>query len=172
MKMYVGNCTQQLQDFVYRVPEQTSPRRQTIGIGEQILVSGDLSQRDLDYILEQHGKYGLIRVDEIDRTRPFIGMCWSDKPIPDKRMMYAIEHNADVLVDRGRTIRTEAALAVSSYAENQHAQSGLPGSIRQVETQAVEQATAKNPNPTFAEGVRVSRAADPPRGGRGRRRAA
>lgn len=171
-KMYVANCTQQVQDFVYRVPGQSAPRRQPIQIGEQIKLSGDLEEADVNYIISQHAKYGMIRVDEIDRTRTFIGLCYDiDKPVPGKRILIAIEHNQEVLTARGEQIRKESAVALSNYTEARLQDSRLPGTIREVEVSVTEQETASNPNPTFARGVRVSRDSEPPKGGR-RRRAA
>lgn len=170
-KLYVANCTQQNQDFVYRVPDAVnSVRRQPIPIGGQILISGDLDEAAVNYIVSQHARYGLVRVDEIDRTKPFIGMCYDvDRPIPAKRIMIALEHNQDVLVGLGKKIREESAVALNNLVENNLQNSGLPGNVTNVEISAVEQETARNPSPSFAEGVRVRRDAPPPsRGARQR----
>jgi hypothetical protein len=114
MKMYVANLTKQVQSFCYRLPEGRSPRQQEIAIGGQTLLSGDLTKMEVDSIIEQHAKYGLVDVAEIDRTKPFAGLCYSiDKPISVEKIRRGLAHNDDVLVDRGRQTQKEAALAVA-----------------------------------------------------------
>jgi hypothetical protein len=133
MKMFVANCTQQHQDFLYRVPESTSPRLARIDIGAQVQLSGELTQQQIDSIIAQHAKYGLVRADEVDRTRPFIGLCYTiDRPVNINAMKAAVEHNRGVLDARGKKIREEAAIAT----QNQMAQND-PG-LKAIEATIVE----------------------------------
>lgn len=170
MKLYVANCTNQVQDFIYRLPETASSRQQRIEIGGQIQISGTLSKMDIDAVIEQHTKYGMVSVDEIDRTRQFIGICYSvDKPVDLKYVARAFDINKYVLDERGKTIRQEAAIAVSNSVEEQGA--GLTA----LDMSVVEEQTPKNPDPKIAEGVRVSRLETPgktPTSARGRGRRA
>lgn len=120
MKMYVANLTQQAWDFGYRLPEQPGVRKQRIEMGSQVRIAGELSQRDIDAIVEQYGKYGLIRVDEIDRTKAFAGVCYSiDKTVPIDKIRRGIEHNNEILVERGKEQRKEAAVATNAQIESQ-----------------------------------------------------
>lgn len=170
MKLYVANCTNQVQDFIYRLPETASSRQQQIAIGGQVRISGDLGQKDIDAIVEQHSKYGLVDVGSIDRERQFMGMCYSvDKPVDLKYVERAFEFNLRRLEDMGRKFRQEAAVAVSNAVEEQG--SGLTA----LEMSVIEEETKKNPNPTISEGTRVTRheppGATPSPSRRGRRAA-
>lgn len=158
MKMYVANCTNQVQQFVYRVPEIPAPRTQTIGIGRQVLLSGDLSQRDIDAIIAQHAKYGFKSVSEVeqrqvDRERSFVGLVYSDKPISVEKVRRALLQNQDVLVARGKENRTAAAVAASD-AINQ--QNNSPLALKALDLSVEEVKDRNNPGAAFAEGVRVS----------------
>lgn len=118
MKLFIANCTKQVQTFIYRKLETASPIPQQIEIGGQVVISGDLSPKDVDYIINQHRKYGLVSVSEIDRTKPFIGLCYSiDKPVAVDKLKIALLHNDDVLVKRGEELRKEAAVATSATLE-------------------------------------------------------
>jgi hypothetical protein len=168
--MYIANCTQQVQDFIYRLPETPGPRSQRIDIGSQVQISGDLSTPDIDAIVRQHATYGLVSVDEVDRTKPFVGLCYSvDKPVPVAKIKSAIAHNYDVMVERGKELRKEAAVATeSSLVERGAGPAALEMSV-------VEE-TKDGSDPTFNEGLRVTRneaPSEPPRrGNRNNRRAA
>jgi hypothetical protein len=171
MKLYVANCTKQVQDFIYRLPETAASRQQKIDIGGQIRVSGDLTTQDIDAIIEQHSRYGMVNVDTIDRTKEFVGVCYSvDKPVDLKYVRRALEINQFVLEERGREIRTEAAVATANSVEEQN-----PG-LHALEMSVQEVETKSNPNPTISEGTRVSRFEDPgptrPSARRGNRKAA
>jgi len=120
MKMYIANCTPQVQDFHYRLPENAKLLKQTIPLGQQIQIPGDLTQFDIDAIIEQHSRYGMVRVGEIDRTKAFIGVCYDiDRKVDMDRVRNAIEHNYEVLEERGKIIRQEAAVAVNNSIEEQ-----------------------------------------------------
>lgn len=133
--MYVANCTRQIQDFMYRLPEQTKVMKQIIDIGGQIRIPGDLSTPDVEAIVEQHAIYGMVRVDEIDRTKPFVGVCYSlDKPVSVDKIRIALQHNQDVLVERGRKIREETAVSINNAMEDQtNALESLEVSIEEIE---------------------------------------
>lgn len=174
MKMYIANCTAQVHDFIYRVVESPALRTQKIEIYGQIVVSGNLTDKDVDFIVEQHARYGLIPVSEIDRTRPFIGMCYQvDKPIEVAKIRRAIEHNRDVLQERGVELRKEAAIAVNNKLEEQLTDGrGNPigTALTALEMSVVEENPGQlETHKPIAEGVRVSRT-ETPGPSRGRRR--
>ena len=152
MKFYVANCTQQIQDFTYRLPETNSIRAQRIEIGGQIALSGDLGTLDIEAVIQQHQKYGLVNMVEIDRTKPFIGLCYSvDKPVPIDKIVNAMVHNVEVLKDRGRAHRQEAAIVINNTIEEQ------TPSLKSLEVSIVEEQSKNGASPEFAEGVRISR---------------
>ena len=157
--MFVANCTQQIQHFAYRLPEGKRAYTQEIAIGGQIRVAGrgngELTPIDIESIIQQHAKYGFTSVDEIDRTRPFVGMCFSlDKPVRVNKIEHAIEHNQSVLIKRGEEIRENAAVGV----HNKIAQD-IPG-LKGLELQTSELDDPKSGRVgKFAEGTRVDTAA-------------
>ena len=163
MKLYVGNATRQILDLTCRIPDVVSIYRQKIPVGCQVLVaSGQLNTPQIDAVIDQLAVYGLVRIDEIDRTKPFIGMCYSvDKPIPNKRLILAMDHNIGVLTERGKTMRKEAAVVTSLAIEKQLREEGL-GNLDSLDVSVVEEARKGGPdNPApIAEGVIVSRSVE------------
>lgn len=122
--MYIANCTNQIQMFVYRplgvpaIPNATSMQEIQVG-GQEKLPDNNMTPEEIDYIVEQHARYGMVRVDEIDRSKPFIGLCWDTKPISISKIRTAFEHNQKVLTVRGEKLRQQAAVAVSENIEKQ-----------------------------------------------------
>ena len=177
MQLYVGNATKQIFDFMYRVPETTGVRTQRIGIGTQIKVSGsngtELNQKQVDSIVAQHEKYGMVRVSEIDRTKSFTGLCWDEKPISVSKLMTAIEHNTKVLIERGKKIREDTAVSGAAVLENSLLESGRPEALRETDVSFVEQNhDDTSPAAPISEGVIVKREDSAPPRQSGRRAAA
>lgn len=159
LSMFVANCTNQVQTFIYRLPEIPAPRTQEIGIGRQVKLSGDLTQQDIDAVVAQHAKYGLKSVAEVEqrsngRAQVFVGLVYSDKPISVEKVRRALLQNHNVLVERGRDERKAAAVAANEAIQQQT--EGSPLALQALDL-SVEQVQDKN-NPTsdFNEGVRVS----------------
>lgn len=159
MQMFIGNATRQIFDFAYRLPEVSGMRSQSIPIGSQVMVSGDLQQTDIDHILYQHERYGLIPSDRIKDSKAFNGICYSvGKPISVGNLIMAMEHNQEVLREFGANMRREAAVAASGILENNLEESGRPETLTRFETSAVEENhDSSNPEPPLAEGFRVLR---------------
>lgn len=160
MKMYIANCTNQVQEFIYRLPEVASIRSQPINIGRQILIAGNIGQEDVDAIIAQHSKYGFQSVQEVEQKsnagqRPFVGLVYQmDKPVSLEKIRRVLLLNHNVLIVRGREQRKAAAVAASD-AINQQTE-GTPLALKALDLQAEETESAKNPNPEFNEGVRVA----------------
>lgn len=180
--MFIGNATKQIQDFVYRLAENPSTMRQTIPIGGQVQISGDLNMPQIDTIIAQHARYGMRKSDELDRTKPFVGLLYSiDRPIPAMRLTQAMEHNDNVLTQRGEETREQIAVASSNAIENKledDRNNGMPDvTLREFETQIIEEEkpgqVRVDGQKTIAEGVRVNRNQDgrgAPGKGRGKRK--
>lgn len=173
MKMYVANATKQKIDFAYRLPEINGARVQQIPIGGQIQLTGELNQLQVDSIIEQFGKYGMISVDEVDRSKAFTGLCYSiDKFVPVSKIMQAVRVNESVLQERGQLIRKESAIAENNRIEQIMQESGIPGELRKLEL-TVQEEKARDDGDQFSEGVKVTRNEPeslPARGQRQRRR--
>lgn len=160
MKMFVANTTRQVVDFNYRLPENNGMRAQKIPVGQQIQLTGDLTTPQIDAVVKHWGRYGLVEVREIDRTKPFIGVCYSiDTPVPVSAIQRALSHNQQVLVDRGRETRKAAAIAESQTLNQSLEDNNLPADLRNLEMSVVEENPAPRGDgeePAINEGVRVS----------------
>lgn len=114
MKLFIANCSHQQQHFNYRMLESTRSFEQYVPIGQQIHISRtDLSQADVDYIVEQNRKYGWLSVDEAknklgDKNIPMVFSV--DRPISSADMYRIINHNRGVLTQDGAERRKEAAV--------------------------------------------------------------
>lgn len=162
VKMYVANCTKQVQDFQYVLPGGNGrPRKQPIAIGGQIRVSGDLSTAEVAAVVEQHAKYGMRSVLELRNARDYTGLIWDEKPINVPRILpEAFELNDGVLDARGRQIRTEAAVAANNRTEEQSGRK-----IDAYEVSIVEEDNRRTGHTgRMNETTRVTREADPTKG--------
>ena len=156
VNMYIANCSSQNVDFIYRMPRTPAPRMQNIPIGRQIKISGELTAPDIEMILKQHAKYGLIHISEIDRTRPYAGLCWSEKPVSVERLKRQWLHNQGVLTERGKGYRQAAAVATMEQINESSGNTAL----KSLEMSVEEVPTEAKPETDFAEGVRVTNDAE------------
>ena len=164
MKLYIGNATKQIFQFYYWVPEssQQAPRHQPIPIGGQVMLAGDFNAMQIDGIIKHHIPYGLINVDQIDRTKVFTGICYSiDKPIPASKLQRLLVINNDALIIKGRETRKLGAIAEHNRLEQIAQQEGLP-TPDAYEMTIDEEATKTRDQPSLlSETLSVSRDNDP-----------
>ena len=165
--LYVANCSKQRLDFIYRVPEKEGTRRQMIPPGgqERIYQAG-MQPEVLDAIVSQHERYGMVRASEIDRRKPFVGLCYEiDKPIRVEKIMYADEHNAGVLTEISAEARKLSAAALHDAIERGAGQSAQ---LNSVGFEIVEQNGKTEPGMNEIVSVTrdPSRSANTPRRGR------
>lgn len=161
MKVYVANCTQQTHDFAYRLPEMPVGRpaiRQQIAAGGQVRLSGDLNTPDIESVVHQHTRYGLVAMAEVANAQEVVSLIYSiDKPVPEATIRYAIGRNRMLIQGLGRTLRVEAGIAVNNQLNEANPGAGL----HSVELEVEEEKTRSNPDPTFKETVKVDRDAPP-----------
>jgi hypothetical protein len=172
-ELFIGNATKQVLHFPYRVPERKGVIVQQIPIGGQIKITPygtntDLSLPDIDAILHQHAKYGMVNVTDLDTTKePFTGICYSiGKPIPVNKLLAALEKDEIRLEQLGVDMRQQAAVAVNNQIEERIGAPlrGLEMSVAEIEPNSGFKYDAKH----VAEGVRVTRSEEgmaPQRGG-------
>jgi hypothetical protein len=172
MRLFVANLTAQKLVFAYVMPDEDGKRNgsghrtQDIPMGGQVMVSGDLTQQQIDVIIKHHRKYGMLSASEVaDRRASFAGTCYSiDRPVAGVEIKNGIEHNIAVLAERGKQYRQEAAVAVNNALELQLQEQGRPEGLRELAMSVVEEEpsggyrTAK----PLGEGVIVSRDGDAP----------
>jgi hypothetical protein len=176
MKLYIANCSKQVHNFLYRVPEATGLRAQPIKEGGQIQISGELQPEAIDYVVNQHVRYGLIPVDDIDRAKPFIGLCYSiDRPIPATKIQKLMIHNQGILEERAEDNLKATALANNKLLENRiemtarEARHSIPP-IGDLEISITEESKSGSPAKTnffregkqAAGGIKVHRSDTPP----------
>jgi hypothetical protein len=120
MNMYVANGTHQSIDFQYRLPEVRNYRQQNIPEGGQIRISGNLSQKDIDKIIECHEIYGLIDYRELPSRRGLHTMYIFNigEPVPVSAIQELIIHNRAVNDETGRIAREEAAVALHKVIQD------------------------------------------------------
>jgi hypothetical protein len=158
--LYIANARKQDHLFEFRLSGQKTPRRYPIPSLTQVNIGGrnGLTGMEIEQIVKQHRKYGLVSVDEIDHTRPFIGLIYStNKPVSVANLQFTIKHNDEVLMERGQEIRKAAAIATNNALESSPELKRMGANIDELEMTIVEQETKSNPEPTLAEGVVVSK---------------
>lgn len=155
---YVGNMTKQTHQFEFRLTNQKVPRRVDIEALSQINVAGydGLTGMEIEQIVSQHRRYGMIPVSEVDHTKPYFGLVYStDKPITVSNFQLALKHNEEMLKEQGREIRQKAALATQQTLAKDETLNRMGANIEELEMSVIEQETKNNPEPEFAEGVVV-----------------
>jgi hypothetical protein len=162
MRMFLANGTHQNIDFQYRLPQYKNFRQQTIPVGGQIVISGELSEKDIDIIIHLHSIYGMVSNKEFPSYKGFfIPYIYSiGEPINEVQIAELIVQNRDYNVKLGVKQRQEAAVAVSSVIEdNINAIPGIPAyrdRLTNLEMEITEVQT-KDHDASFAEAIRVTR---------------
>lgn len=138
-KMFVANCTRQVQAFLYRLPENNQPRSQMIAIGGQTQISGDLSTPDIESIIQQYEKYGLVSLVEVKKHDGFAPFVYSlDKPVPPEIISMMVERDTEELQERGREQRKNAAIVMASQIGKQARESGLDLDLEEIRVDVTE----------------------------------
>ena len=96
--LYVANCSKQAHSFIFRTPESSNTQKREIQPGSQVAI--DLDGPAINYVIDQHRRYGLVPVETIDQTKPLIGLCFSlTKPVSVNKIMAVAEHNDQALTN-------------------------------------------------------------------------
>lgn len=136
MQLFIANTTQQFNDFIYTIPERNGNVTQRIAPGGQIRIvvkNGDLNQHDIDAILNQHRPFGLIEVSEVGKARGHHPLVASvDKPVHITKVQDQFRRNRSVLVDRGKEMRTAAAVALDAHIEEAMTMNGSGEVLREL----------------------------------------
>lgn len=168
MDLYIANPNLQDTDFAFRIPEMSGVKILKILAGGQSKTPGNMNIGQIESIISQHGKYGMIRLDEIDRAKgDYIPLLYQiDKPISESVIRRVLEHNKGVKIKDGKQIRKEAADSVVAAAK------GVQGSsLKEVDVE-IEEVESKDKNPEvfdIFQGRRQSNNDDAPPTKRGRR---
>jgi hypothetical protein len=140
-KLYIANCTKMIQDFLFKLPGQTainSYRAQIQIGGQQLIMNRDIPRETAEFIVDQHRKYGIVAVEDIDRTRGFFGLCFQlDREIDVERIMMAVIHNEEATEIRGHENRKLQAAALSNNIDNNL--QGSDSKLQGLEVDIIEQ---------------------------------
>jgi hypothetical protein len=176
-KLFIANCSKQFVDFAYRIAEEASVRLQRISIGGQIAIAGDLNTLQIDYIIKQHLKYGLIPEEEVKNAKGFVGLAYQiGKPLSVTTIMHAMSKNKAVLIKRGKDMRQNVAVAANNIIEDQLAENELANLDKlEVTIEEVDNPRGSQTEDSVGsadEAIRVTRSEipDAPRGERTRQR--
>jgi hypothetical protein len=139
MKIYIGNASSQHFDFHYRIPEHKGFLHQFIAMGQQIVID-DLTQLQVDAIVHQGGRYGMISTDEVDRRAvKFHGLCYSvGKEVASSKIEKLFVANTGVLINIGKEIRKNAALVENNQLLRTNQKLDMPH-IRRTEISVQEE---------------------------------
>lgn len=156
MKMFIANGLHQNIDFQYRLPEVKGYRQQSIPIGGQIKISGDLSQKDIDLIVEHHQIYGMVPARDLHKFKGFLTpyVYSIDEPVSAELMTELIIQNREYNRAMGVKLRREAAVTVSSEIEEQ-----MPPNMNYLKNLelTIEELPSKDRDAEINEGIRVTR---------------
>jgi hypothetical protein len=143
-RLYVANVSRKEHVICYRLDidkegqRKDSNRRfqgatqQNVPAGRQVLIGGDFHMSQIEHIVDQLSRYGMIGVVDVPRidNHPHELIFNIDKPVPAAVMERVRDHNSGVLVGQGRDLRRKAAVAtneaVQKVVAEQFAMQGIP----------------------------------------------
>jgi hypothetical protein len=124
MKLFIANTSKQHHIFAYRMGKgrDVPVSYQTIPVGSQIQVgNSDLNKETVDFIINQHARYGMRSADDLAKNADYIGLVYSiDKQVPmgDKFIETAEDLNATALNRIASDQREQSAAAAGVLLEN------------------------------------------------------
>ena len=121
MRLNIGNATKQNHDFLFRMPGLAKVNVLPIPKGSQVHIEGN--REDLDFIIAQHVRYGLIDVKEFGKQKNFAGLVFSfNGTINMDKLAEAREIHNDFIDENAQNIReaTTAASAAIIEGEAEH----------------------------------------------------
>lgn len=167
MDLYVANLTRQHHHFTFRSSSDSKLMQVPIPIGQQQRVLKDATEAEIDAVVKQHAPYGMALASEVSKRKEFVGLCYSvDRKINVDAIMHGLEHNTDVLIDRGREIRRGAAVQsnnlIEKALEETNRKNGIDVQLDELEVLINEADERGRESPDgLKEGIMVSKSADP-----------
>lgn len=152
--LYIANASKQSHSFNYRLPEKEKLFMQKIEVASQISIN--LNSAEIDWVLKQHLKYGMVDVKSISNKKGFSGICYSiDKPVNVETIMIASEVKDEVITDRALDIRKTTAAAVEKSVSEQAQEMGIQAGNTQFEIEEQKTNPADN-EAKFKETIEVT----------------
>jgi hypothetical protein len=166
MKLYIANCSKQDHHFTYMIVENPRPFMERIRAGAQILI--DRSTEDVNQIINQHSRYGLMEASKVKKG--FGGIAYRlEKPISVQNIEAGIEQRDQEMIDRALEARKITAVASDQLISNKAQEMGLRQKSG-LELEVVEEKKNAGDNePKFNETIEVQKEGLTPRKGRPRK---
>lgn len=137
MQIFIANITKQAHDFTYRKREVNKLVTRPISAGGQILI--DTDKDEIDFIIEQAGRYGMVHHKEIRNGKNFNGLAYNfDKPLNIEAIKAGIQHNDEVMEAVALEARQNAAVATDSALQDVARNGGAKVSGLEVEITEVK----------------------------------
>ena len=161
-KLYIANCSKQDFLLTYMLPENPRAFMHHIRPGAQHLVEGD--QQQLQWIVDQHAKYGMQEADKV--SRGFGGRCYRfDKPVSVEAIELGLSQSDQEAIDRALQARQATAVAADAILDRAAEQVGARPT-GELSVEVIEE----NKDPTrqvqFGETITVEKPGVEHRGGR------
>lgn len=169
--VYVANCTLQNQMFQYNTHKGGKLIPVPIRMGQQVKLPSDLTNMEVAHIETMHRPYGLRLISEVKNLNTFVGLVMSvGKPVPLGVMGDTIEHNREKLVERGKELRKEAAVAAATTmsGENPEFKTDPRAELNALEVEIKEEEKPGR-DTELDETIRVTNNREEAESGRGRR---
>lgn len=171
-RLYIANCTRQNRVINYRLdyhPEQgkrrfTPARSQTVQPGQQINLGGDLNIGQIEDVIDQLNKLGMVGAVEVKRAKggnpiPFVFSI--DKAIPRPIIEEVLSHNRGALILSGERRRQLAAIAGNEALINKIGQMTDPvAAPDEFVVEYEQQETTVDGDKRIEQGFRVQNRAD------------
>lgn len=157
-KLFIANCTKQVQEIHYKIPENSKTFVQKINIGEQILVYREASREDLEAVVKQLSRYGLKDAKEAYKSKGFTGLCFSfDDPVKIDQILEVMEKNDNALDERSQEMRKNAAIATNNGIEEGLEQQGGKTKLKKLSQSIQEVEKPGQENLSFSENINVDK---------------
>ena len=129
-KLYVANTLKQTQIIFYRMDYdadggpnmlrrfQTAKQSPALPKGRQIALGGDLNMDQINNIVEQLRRVGLVAEADVNRLNGTVPYIFNvDRPVSAESIRKVLAHNDGVLIKDGRARREAAAIAAQASLE-------------------------------------------------------
>jgi hypothetical protein len=142
--LYIANVTKQDYEFSYRIPESKKLHRIIIAPGTQTMLRHDPAA--VAYIIDQHQKYGIISVADLEAGKTFNGLIYRiDKPLNIDSILRAIKRNDQALLKDGEKRRVDVANAANHLMARQAQE--MDNRLSGLQIDVIEQAKDVNTPP-------------------------
>jgi hypothetical protein len=118
--LYIGNVSQQIQQFLYRPLDGSRPITIEVPIYEQRRIGGELSVPEVNCIIVQHTPYGLRRADEAHLLGPYDSLLFSlGRPITSEQLQIGASRKTMKLAEIGKAARVDAAIKTNAHMQKE-----------------------------------------------------